>query len=145
MKTQEQIEKYGKEVRYTSYAPQHKNVDSIHEAILKMERFTKEMLDMEDDVLEAIENANRAFEIFKSARKKALNICYEAQKNDFQDGTQMANRMNELINLERECFNPEDIDDDLVGLACQRRNEYLASTRKMMTAVNDFIYENNKG
>lgn len=143
MKTQAQLEKYAQEVRYTSFAAQHKNVDSIHEAILKMERFTNEMLEMEGDVLDAIDAANRAFEVFKAARRKALDICYETQKNDFQDGTQMANRMNELINLERECFDAEDIDDDLVGLACQRRSEYFASTRKMMTAVNDFIQEKN--
>lgn len=144
MKTQEQIEKYSKGSRYTSFAQEHKNVDNLHDAILKMQRLTNEMLEMEDEVLDAIEAAERASEVFKSARMKALSICYNAQNTDFRGGMQMANRINELINLEVECFDAEDIDDDLVGLACQRRNEYFSSTKKMMRAANDFINDNNK-
>jgi hypothetical protein len=143
MKTAEQIEKYGELSRHSNWAPNFRKVDSLHEAILKMERINKDALEIEEELFDAIEAAERAFEAFKAARSKALSFSFNAQRIHQQDGQQMATRINELIGYERECFDAEDIDESMVELAKQRKEEYFASTKKMMNAANDFIDENN--
>ena len=143
MKTAEQIEKYGELSRHSNWAPNFRKVDSLHEAILKIERINKDALEIEEELLDAIEAAERAFEAFKAARIKALSFSFNAQRIHQQDGQQMATRINELIGYERECFDAEDIDESMVELAKQRKEEYFESTKKMMNAANDFIDENN--
>ena len=143
MKTAEQIQKYGELSRHSNWAPNFRKVDSLHEAILKMERINKDALEIEEELLDAIEAAERAFEAFKAARIKALSFSFNAQRIHQQDGQQMATRINELIGYEKECFDAEDIDESMVELAKQRKEEYFESTKKMMNAANDFIDGNN--
>lgn len=145
MKTAEQIEKYGELSRHSNWAPNFRKVDNLREAILKMERINRDALDIEEELFDAIEAAERAFKAFKAARSKALSFSFNARRIHQEDGLQMATRINELIGYEKECFDSEDIDESMVELAKQRREEYFASTKKMMNAANDFIYENNKG
>jgi hypothetical protein len=51
MKTAEQIEKYGELSRHSNWAPNFRKVDSLHEAILKMERINKDALEIEEELL----------------------------------------------------------------------------------------------
>lgn len=143
MKTAEQIQKYGELSRHSNWAPEFKKVDNLHEAILKMEQINKDALEIEDELLDAIESAERAFEAFKAARSKALSFSLNAQRIHQREGRQMGTRINELIGYEKECFDAEDIDESIIALARQRSEEYFASTKKMMSAANDFIDENN--
>lgn len=142
MKTASQLEKYAELSRHSNWAPQFKKIDNLHDAIIKMESIHKDVMDIGDELLDAIEQDRIAFEAFKNARRKALSVSSQFMKIHW-DGGLMNTRINELVSCERECFDAEDIDESLISLARQKASEYRVSTKNLAQASFDFRKNNN--